>query len=571
MDTALIFSISNFSKARCSLGWALLLFIGIACSSRESKKAVNTSELDRALKALPVEDAPGPVYGPTSSQGFTDKTAAYGLSHLEGVWFGAVDLNRDQYDDLVLLPGYFHQPRFFFFDPTAKKFVETPTLFNDSQPASYLTFVDFNRDGVTDALTGVLNQRGEFTKIPLTMWLGSWDAQGRLRFVKDENFLKLTPEPTSSVAIIDVNLDGRLDIFMGNWYSDFKGSLIPTADRLLVNTSNGWQDKTDWLTGEAIKSSNELFPSQARPTYGVSTCDMDQDGWPDILTASSGGHGNKLWMNRPPLAGSNLDGRRFVDIGRESRYAHDANGGLVPTGGGRTFTAVCADYNDDSIMDAFLGEQTHGWDNVSVDRSSVLTGARQVQPLSFLRTEYMADNNSDNWNQGDKRATWDALTPDGPADILVDNSGFPPQSRLVAFMQDETRAFNNVAPQWGIDLVNPVGSILLDINKDGKPDIITGQSNIRQADIKGRLYVLENNLTTSGRSKVFYLEGKQANAQGIGAMVMLYTIVDGKQIIQRRWNELVQGGLSSQHSEGVRFGVGSNGKVLGVNLRWPFL
>lgn len=545
----------------------------VACGSSSRKRAKADPALDRALKALPLEDAPSPIYGPSTPnpQGFVDKTKDYGLDGVEGVWFGAVDLNRDQYDDLVVLPGYFHQPRFFLFDPVLKKFSETPSLFAEAPSASYLAFADFDRDGIVDVLVGVLNQRGEFSKLPLTLWAGKWDAQNRLKFTKSDTFLKLAPEATSSVVVFDANLDGRLDVYMGNWYAEHKGSLIPSADRLLLNLATGWVDQTDWLTGEGVKSGNDLFPPKAKPTYGASSCDMDQDGWPDILTASSGGHANKLWLNRAPRPGPVNEGRRFTDVGRESGFAHDASGGLVPTGGGRTFTAICTDYNDDGIMDAFLGEQTHGWDNVSVDRSSVLTGARQVPPLSFLRTEYMSDTATDNWNQGDKRATWVDLNLDGYVDILVDNSGFPPHSRLVAFMQDETHAFNNVGPQWGLDIVNPVGTIVLDLNQDGKPDIITGQNNIRQSEISARIYVLENNLPSTGRSRLFHLEGQRANSAGLGAMVMLYTLVDGKQVVQRRWHELVQGGLSSQHPEGVRFGAAAETKIVGVKVRWPIV
>jgi hypothetical protein len=116
-----------------------------------------------------------------------------------------------------------------------------------------------------------------------------------------------------------------------------------------------------------------------------------------------------------------------------------------------------------------------------------------------------------------------------------------------------------------------VGTIVLDLNLDGKPDVITGQTSIRQAAIKGRIYVLQNNMSTRGRSHVFYLQGDKANAQGLGAMVMLYTKVDGKSVVQRRWNELTQGGLASQLPEGVRFGVAEEGSVLGVKVRWPIV
>jgi hypothetical protein len=223
-------------------------------------------------------------------------------------------------------------------------------------------------------------------------------------------------------------------------------------------------------------------------------------------------------------------------------------------------------------MDVFLGELTHAYDNESVDKSSILTGSKETYPPYFIRTEYLSDALSESWNQGDRRGVWTDYNLDGRIDLLVDNSGFPPFSRLVMFEQDESRAFTNVASQLGLDIVNPTGSITIDLNQDGLQDIITSQNNIRRSDIKPRLYVFENHSPVPGRKAIrVYLNGIKSSAQGVGAMVMLYTRNEKRKIIQRRWNEFSQGGLMSQNEEGVHFGIDAGVDVVGLKVRWPYV
>src|SRR5690606_1206196 len=152
----------------------------------------------------------------------------------------------------------------------------------------------------------------------------------------------------------------------------------------------------------------------------------------------------------------------------------------------------------------------HAYDNSSVDKSSILTGSKETYPPYFLRTEYLSDAHNDYWNQGDRRAIWFDYNLDGRVDLLVDNSGFPPHSKLVLFEQDETKSFINNAGQLGIDIVNPMSSIILDLNRDGKMDIITAQNNIRRSEIPARLYVFENHVKTTGRAFRFHLEDRKS-------------------------------------------------------------
>ena len=566
MDLVLTSLISNYLPSL--LGG--LLFFALSCSSTPDKSVDEESiklseELDSLSKKVQTVN-----YGPTLKQGgvFADKTNDYGLKDLYAVSFNAIDLNLDGKTDLVLLPTYYSRPKFMLFNNVEKKFLPWK---HDPLPAdfkaSFLLFYDVNKDKTLDLIAGVLNQRSEVSQIPLKLYLGRI-KNGLISFVEDPKFIKLPAEPTSSLTLLDYDLDGWVDIFIGNWFESRNGQYYPVSDRLLRNNKGNFEEATNLLKDEAKKSPDQLYPPNAHPTYGSSSCDIDQNGYPDILTASSSGHKNKLWMN---LGDSRTGERGFEDIGATTNYGSDPNGSLIPTGGGRNFFSACTDYNDDGMMDLFLGSLSHAYDNESVDKSSILTGSKETYPPYFVRTEYLSDATSESWNQGDKRGVWTDYNLDGRIDLVVDNSGFPPHSRLVMFEQDESHAFVNLAGQLGIDVVNPIGTISVDVNHDGLPDLITSQNNIRHSDIPPRLYVFENQNKIPGRKSLkVYLQGIKSNTEALGAMVMLYTKKNNQKIVQRRWNEYSQGGLTSQNEDGVHFGIGSGVEAVGVKVRWPF-
>lgn len=570
MGLALTSLISNSFIRKLSLG-SFLIFSILGCSTPSKKSADEESiklseELDSLSKKVQLTN-----YGPTLKEGgsFVDKTNDYGLSNLFAVTFNAIDFTFDGMTDLVILPTYYSRPKFYAWSNSKKKF---ELWGHDPLPldfkASFMLFYDMNKDKIPDLVSGVLNQRSEVSQIPVKIYYGEmWS--GKLMFKEDPKAFTLPVEPTSGLTVIDYDLDGWPDLFVSNWFENKNNQYLPVADRLLRNNKGKFEDVTPVLKGEADKTNAHLYPPNAKPTYGASTCDIDQNGYPDIMTVSSSGHKNKLWMN---LKESRTGERYLEDIGPVSNYASDPDGSLIPTGGGRSFFSACTDYNDDGIMDIFLGELSHAYDNESVDRSSVLTGSKETYPPYFLRTEYVSDATSESWNQGDRRGVWTDYNLDGRIDIIVDNSGFPPYSRLVVFEQDETRAFINVGSQLGIDIVNPTGTITLDVNQDGLPDILTSQNNIRKADIPPRLYLFENKNKVIGRRAIkINLNGIKSNTDAIGAMVMLYTQTRTKKIVQRRWVEYTQGGLPSQNESGVVFGVGEGVEVVGVKVRWPYL
>lgn len=513
-------------------------------------------------------------YGPSkkiSHSGFIDKTKKYGLDNVSGVRFYGVDFNNDKSTDLIILPDYFSVPEFYQFNKKKQKYQKIKYKpFGRPIRLSYLNFTDINKDGVIDALVVTLNQKSELTKSPLRIFSGKI-RKGKIYFTEQQNIIqhsdleKVKSLPISSVSLFDYDLDGKLDMYLGNWFQyngDRSTNLVP--DWLLKGNRFKFYNYTSVLQGELYKTEPEdrVYPN-ATPSFATSTCDIDQNGYPDVLVSSSSGYRNKMWMN---IYDKKRKVRSYQDYAQSAGLAFDREGQLELTGGGNTFTMSCADYNNDGIFDVFVGELFHYQDQDSVDRSSILTGKEKNFPPKFIRTQY-TNEDAPNWSQGDRRSLWFDYNNDGLLDLLVDNSGFPPDSRLVLFEQQNDHSFINKAMKVGVDIVNPAGSIILDINNDGRMDILTGQSRIRDDNIKSRVYLFENHIPReSKRSIRFYLSGRYSNSDGIGSLITLRTNRGTK----KQWVEYNQGAQGSQNEKGISFGLRSGEKAQWVQVAWPY-
>jgi hypothetical protein len=486
----------------------------------------------------------GPTKTSQSSPVFMDQTKEYGLEGVKAVHLYAVDVNHDGATDLVVLEDFYSVPKFYFFNKITKKFILSKNPFDEVVRASFLVFADFDHDGIYDVIVGSLNQKSEMTQYPLRIFKGE--------LVKGELHYREMPSPInkilpiSSVSLLDYNLDGELDLFVSNWFS-FKGkNPIAVPDILLKGLGNfKFVDVSSLLKAEYDLNKSDNTFVNATPTFGSSICDVNQDGYPDIMTSNSNGYYNKLWLNT-----ENSGNIEFKNFGKESGYAADNEGSEESRGGGNSFFSLCSDYNNDGLIDVVIGNLSHASDPEWVDRSSILTGSSKNNIPQFIRSDFYPEGVKNKWSQGDRRGVWIDYNLDGRSDLIIDNSGFPPDSRLTFFEQAKDHGFDDRSIDFGINILNPSGTVTLDLDGDGVMDFITGQTSLRTGENTNRIYVFKNLTKRNQRGSVrFHLQGKNSNTHGISSSVYLKT--DKNKYFQNV--QYSYGSLPSQNEEGVYF------------------
>ncbi len=534
----LISSIFKHKLLACLLIMLVIFITG--CAGKPVKALPQT-----ALAVKPVLNS-----GPTllnKSSPFIDKTAEYGLDNIKAVHLYAVDANDDGHTDLVSLEDFVASPKFYFYNKKTKKFLLGENPFNELIRASYLNFVDIDHDDVLDVIVGNLNQKSEITQFPVRLFKGSVE-NGKLTYSL-KTVLPTGILPTASVVAGDFNLDGEIDLYLGNWFSQIDDNPRPVADSLFFGKGFVFTNMSNHLKDEK---------SNPAPTFGVAICDVDKNGFPDILTANSNGYFNKLWLN--------MDGDNFTDFGMASGYAGDNEGSAESKGGGNSFFSMCGDYNNDQLIDIVTGNLFKDSDQEFRDKSVVLSGSTKGFPPKFYRSEFFEQEGRSGYAEGNRRGAWIDFNMDGLNDFLVANSGFPPDSRLMLFEQKADHSYEERARDYGLNILNPSGMVTLDLNNDGAMDFITGQSNVRAAGILQRLYVFENQSERNGSSSVrFYLEGRRSNSRGLSSSITFSTNKT------KRFSavEYAHGSLPSQNEEGIMFAFNAE-TASEVEVRWSF-
>lgn len=475
-----------------------------------------------------------------SAQTFTDQTAAAGLTcaHVRDLASdpqvmaagGAVgDFNRDGHQDLFVLGGWGNPDRMFINNGDGT-FTEAGASWGVDRVHRGLAVAvgDIDGDGWLDLYVTTEpgggpsanslyhnNGDGTFTDVaaaagvatPSLGHSGGWGA-----------------------AFGDYDLDGDLDLAVADWLNP------ATGNRLFRNNGDStFTDVTAAATGTALA---------ARQGFSPRFCDMNGDGWPDLLWVSDFG--------RSAYLVNNGDGTFFEQTAA-------ANVGLDGNGMG---TSV-GDFNGDGRPDWFVTSIYSPQPQPNQPGTGNMLYLNKGDHV-FTESGVAAGVVDGGWGWGSVAVDFDQ---DGRVDLAHTNGWPDPE-----FENDPTKVFRNttlngvasfqqIAPACGVTHTGQGrGMLNFDYDGDGAQDIVIFTND---GDLV--LYRTEPPANTHWLRLFFSTVGAPGLApDGYGVHVIATTAG----IAQHRW---VCGGSNflSQSELSAHFGLGASSVVDELRIRWP--
>ena len=224
----------------------------------------------------------------------------------------ATDYNGDGYPDLYISRPY--GPDLLYRNLTDGTFVDSAADVGLIMPdgTSGGAWGDVDNDGDQDLYVGSLGDTRNYLFINHD---GVFVEEGESRGAAISTPHQHT---ASTIAFADYDLDGDLDVYVGEWRTLAVGE-HPSHARLLRNRGpedlGKFEDVTD-AVGLNIDDVHLSSPSSVMGTFVLSAgwADMDQDGYPDLLQANDFATSRLFWNNGD---GTFLDGTSAAGVGTD--------------------------------------------------------------------------------------------------------------------------------------------------------------------------------------------------------------------------------------------------------------
>lgn len=234
---------------------------------------------------------------------FVDVTADLGLEGLSFPHCCFVDLNNDGRADVVV-----GRNRVFLnvTDETAPRKLKFVEVEQPGLPAfrngDISVFADLDNDGSKDCVwTRYLDVNADNYEPPTdgppkTAWLrGNGDGTFGEPLGAWEVIEPAKEATTAAVAVGDVDRDGWLDLYLGNWYVKYGGGLGGVLNDLFLQQPLRNPAFVRVSLEEDLTGFDEAIDSAGRPTYGVIIAELLSDDAPQLLELNYGRRWNRLY------------------------------------------------------------------------------------------------------------------------------------------------------------------------------------------------------------------------------------------------------------------------------------
>ncbi|HEY2365135.1 MAG TPA: VCBS repeat-containing protein, partial [Polyangiaceae bacterium] len=473
---------------------------------------------------------------------FTDASAAFGLSNVAMSSFYSADLDHDGYPDLVLLTG--SQKRGTvgsatpdvlvlmnraaagggrtFVDETQQSglFQTRDASTTETRVSDLVAFADVDGDGNLDAFSGInfdpANPVPDLNEIMIN------DGHGHFAFATASDPSSIVEPANYQAVYTDIDNDGALDLLTTYWYKP--NSDVGSQQQLFHGNGDGTFSAITQNSGLMMNNTGStqslITGTNSRPSFGAMACDLDGDGYPEILVSSYGGESNLLYENDGSgnyerVAKGAFDGDTIVDY-HDNEYflcyctAHASDAycaGAAKPGiqcaqpveqywqvgfsdspamaNGNNFSAACRDIDGDGKPDLFQGTIRHWWAGNATDPSQILlnkttagggvTLARVDSQTSGITYPHLDPLG---WNEGIQQTSLVDMDNDGRVDVLNGGSDYAYQYGHL-FMQQPDGTFQDLAQQWGLIFPCMDGLAVADFDRDGDLDVVVRGSLFR--------------------------------------------------------------------------------------------
>jgi enediyne biosynthesis protein E4 len=463
-----------------------------------------------------------------------------------------------------------------------------------------VAWADVDNDGDVDLFTGKTNPLdagGDTSEIMLN------DGTGHFTFGPVDGGARTlgTGCQPAGLSFTDYDRDGNVDL----WSPQFgNAGTACLQDRLLRGDgAAGFLDVTEaaGLTTRNWYTSTLNAGTAHSWGWGGSACDLNNDGWPELMASSYGRFPNHLWQgsasgvftNRGVDSGYSFDenvdwtdnesARCYCHLHRAAEdcatvpdpeyfqcesdadvFRWDHSTGREPYQlGGNSGTTTCADVNNDGFLDLVTGEIAH-WDvGQSSDKAELLVNTREPD-VRFVRpgndvTGLSRSHPATGWDEGHTQSLVFDFDLDGWPDIYWAALPYPDSGNHGRwYHQIDAALFEQVDTDDFFLHMGIEGAGAADFDRDGDIDMLLGH--------QGETVRLYENLLGADRNhlQIELVGGDGSNRMAIGAHVEVTT----GDITQTQEVEGSHGHYGSQLDHVLTFGLGSSCEAE-VTVTWP--